>query len=59
VSRSGEVLSANVVKSSGDSFFDKSAELAVQKASPLPFPSDPKYYEFINEFDLLFKPDDF
>jgi colicin import membrane protein len=59
VSRSGEVLSANVVKSSGDSFFDKSAELAVKKASPLPFPSDPKYYEFINEFDLLFKPDDF
>jgi colicin import membrane protein len=59
VSRSGDVLSANVVKSSGDPFFDKSAELAVKKASPLPFPSDPKYYEFINEFDLLFKPDDF
>jgi colicin import membrane protein len=59
VSRNGDVLSANVVKSSGDSFFDQSAELAVKKASPLPFPADPKYYEHINEFDLLFNPDDF
>ena len=59
VSRNGDVQSANVVKSSGDSFFDQSAELAVKKASPLPFPTDPKYYEHINEFDLLFNPDDY
>ena len=59
VGRNGEVLSANVVKSSGDQYFDQSAEIAVQKASPLPFPTDPKYYEFINEFNLLFNPDDY
>jgi len=59
VGRNGEVLSANVVKSSGDRFFDQSAEVAVKKASPLPFPADSKYYEFINEFNLLFNPDDY
>ncbi len=59
VARNGEVLSANVVKSSGDRFFDQSAEVAIKKASPLPFPSNPKYYEFINEFNFKFSPDDF
>ena len=59
VARSGEVLSASVVKSSGDQFFDQSAEVAIRKASPLPFPTEPQYYEFINEFDFKFNPDDF
>jgi len=59
VALNGEVLSANVVKSSGDKFFDQSAEIAIKKASPLPFPSNPKYYEFINEFDFKFSPDSF
>lgn len=58
VSRSGEVLQAQVIKSSGDPFFDQSAELAVQKASPLPIPTDPKYYEYINEFNIEFNPDE-
>ena len=38
VTRDGEVMSANVVRSSGDTIFDRSAENAVLKASPLPFP---------------------
>ena len=59
VALSGEVLSANVVKSSGDKFFDQSAETAIKKASPLPFPANPKYYEFINEFNFEFSPDSF
>ncbi|MGI9319124.1 MAG: cell envelope integrity protein TolA [bacterium] len=58
VSRTGEVLQARVIKSSGDPFFDQSAELAVQKASPLPIPTDPKYYEYINEFNIEFNPDE-
>ena len=57
VARNGEVLSANVVKSSGDRFFDQSAEIAIKKASPLPFPANPEYYEFINEFNFKFNPD--
>jgi len=58
VSPSGEVISAKVVQSSGDKFFDQSAEIAVKKASPLPFPSDSKYYEYINVFNFKFNPDD-
>ncbi len=59
LSQGGDVLSANVVKSSGNQFFDRSAEVAVNKASPLPFPANPKYYKFINELDLEFNPDDY
>ncbi|MEM7195930.1 MAG: cell envelope integrity protein TolA [Pseudomonadota bacterium] len=59
VAPTGDVQSARVVRSSGDPRFDQSAEVAVKKASPLPFPSERKYYEFINEFDLKFNPDDF
>ena len=50
VSREGEVISSEVMRSSGDPRFDRSAENAVRKASPLPFPDNPKYYEFIKEF---------
>ncbi len=57
VSINGEVLLAEVTKSSGDPEFDRSAEVAVVKASPLPFPTNPKYYEYIKEFDFIFKPD--
>lgn len=56
VDRGGQILFAKVVQSSGDRFFDQSAELAVRKSSPLPFPSNPKYYELINQFNLKFKP---
>ena len=57
VQRTGEVVSVKVVKSSGDDFFDRSAENAVYKASPLPFPDEPRYYEFIKEFNFKFVPD--
>ena len=57
VQRTGEVVSVKVVKSSGDHFFDQSAENAVYKASPLPFPDEPRYYEFIKEFNFKFVPD--
>ena len=58
VARGGRVLSARVIRTSGDPDFDHSARIAVLKASPLPFPSEPHYYEFINEFNLEFAPDE-
>ena len=57
VQRTGEVVSVKVVKSSGNHYFDQSAENAVYKASPLPFPDEPRYYEFIKEFNFKFAPD--
>src|SRR5690606_30850789 len=41
VTRSGEVVSADIVQSSGNELFDDSTLRAVLKASPLPLPSDP------------------
>ena len=56
VGRNGDVQSAKVIKSSGDRSFDESAEWAIKRASPLPFPTDPSYYEYISEFNFLFDP---
>lgn len=58
VAPGGEVNFARVAQGGGDQLFDESAMLAVQRASPLPFPADPKHYEFINEFQFKFAPDD-
>lgn len=57
VTPGGDVLSARVVRGSGDPVFDRSVVNAVLKASPLPFPQDPKLYEFLREFKLEFRPD--
>ncbi len=57
VTRDGEVASANEWRSSGDPIFDRSAVNALRKASPLPFPDNPNYYEFIKEFNFIFTPD--
>ena len=57
VKPTGEVVSALIVKSSGNVYFDQSAENAVYKASPLPFPDNPRYYEFIKEFNFKFAPE--
>ena len=58
VGRNGEVQSARVVESSGDTRFDESAELAVREASPLPIPREPEYYDHIKEFRIEFNPDE-
>jgi len=52
------VTFVRVAQGSGDPLFDESAVVAVQRASPLPFPTEPKYYEFIREFQFKFSPDD-
>ena len=53
----GEVVSAKVVKSSGDALFDRSVESAVLKASPLPLPADPALFKHFREIDFNFDPD--
>jgi len=49
----GEVVDAHVTKSSGDAAFDRSAETAVLKSSPLPIPPDPS----LREFDFIYNPE--
>lgn len=52
----GEVIDVSVVKTSGNLVYDRNAERAVRKASPLPLPQDPaiaaKFFNFKFEFKL-------
>lgn len=52
----GSVMDARVVKSSGDPLFDRSVEVAVLKASPLPIPDDPELFSYFRTLDLNFIP---
>lgn len=52
----GEVVSAKVIDSSGNVEFDRSAELAILKSSPLPLPSDEKMRAPFNNFTFTFDP---
>lgn len=53
----GEVVSAEVTRSSGNALFDRQAEIAAQKASPLPVATDTRVYEsYFRMLDLEFKP---
>ena len=56
VDRDGNVISVTLTKKSGDAHLDESAENAIFKASPLPFPTEPRYYEYLKEFNFVFKP---
>lgn len=53
----GEVIDAFVVTSSGNVEFDRSSELAVRKASPLPMPTDPLVAQEFRQFDFTFRPE--
>lgn len=53
----GDVVDARVIRSSGNPAFDRSAEIAVRKASPLPLPTDPKLFSMFRNFDFEFRPD--
>jgi len=58
LSRSGEVLSARIVRSSGNQVFDRSVENAVRKASPLPIPQERGVNEEFRNIKLIFKPEE-
>jgi len=55
---SGDVVSVNLIKSSGNEIFDRRAQNAVEKASPLPVPEDTETFERIGyrEITFPFKP---
>jgi colicin import membrane protein len=52
----GDVVSVNVVRSSGDVVFDRSVEDAVLKASPLPLPADANLFKHFREINFNFDP---
>ena len=52
----GDVVSVNVVRSSGDAVFDRSVETAVLKASPLPLPADANLFKHFREINFNFDP---
>lgn len=52
----GDVVDAQVIKSSGNSFFDRSVELATRKAAPLPVPNDPNMFSYFRTLEFYFRP---
>ncbi len=56
----GEVINVTINKPSGNEVFDRRAVTAVEKASPLPLPSDPAVFERLRlrKFNFIFKPED-
>ncbi len=55
---SGEVISAQVIRSSGNPIFDRSVENAVLKASPLPIPQEQVLNDRFREIQFNFNPDE-
>lgn len=54
---SGDVVSVRVIQSSGNSAFDRSVEMAVNKASPLPVPkASTGLFDKFREVELVFDP---
>jgi colicin import membrane protein len=54
---SGDVVSVQVIQSSGNSAFDRSVEMAVNKASPLPVPkSSTGLFDHFREVEFVFDP---
>ena len=52
----GEVAGVQIVKSSGNDPFDRQAENAVRKASPLPVPSAPRLFKQMRSIAFVFDP---
>jgi len=53
----GRVLDVNLIRSSGDSILDRSAQAAIYKASPLPVPDDPAAFDLFREITLTVRPE--
>lgn len=54
----GDVVLVETTKSSGDKLFDRSVEIAVHKAAPLPLPSEPGMFERFRDITFLFDPNE-
>lgn len=52
----GMVLEVSLLKSSGDSILDRSAQTAIYKASPLPVPHDPATFNQFRDINLTVRP---
>jgi len=52
----GQVVESHIEKSSGNPVFDRRAETALSKASPLPVPDNPRLFEKMREIRLTFEP---
>lgn len=52
----GVVLSVTVTQSSGDDVLDRSAEIAINKASPLPVPKDSALFNNFRDINLTVQP---
>lgn len=57
MSPAGDVIDARVEQSSGIAPFDRQAEIAVRKASPLPVPADPRIFAKMREVRFVFEPE--
>ena len=53
----GVVLDVQISKSSGDAVLDRSAQTAVQKASPLPVPADKELFDQFRDLRLTVRPE--
>ena len=54
---SGDVISVRIIQSSGNSAFDRSVEMAVQKASPLSVPKpESGLFDYFREVEFVFDP---
>lgn len=58
LSLDGTVLDVQLTKSSGDPMLDRSAKLAIYKASPLPVPPDRESFEMFREISLTVRPEE-
>lgn len=58
VSPSGTVLNVQIIRKSGNDALDRSAVSAVNRASPLPVPTDPAVFESFREIQLILRPED-
>ena len=52
----GKVADVSIAKSSGNELFDKRAEDAVYKASPLPVPDEARVFNKMRTIQILFRP---
>lgn len=53
----GAVLEVSLIRSSGDTILDRSAQTAIYKASPLPVPTDPATFDLFRDISLTVRPE--